>query len=122
MKIAPLIRAMDMKKEHIKHLLVHTGQHYDDNMSDSFFRDLEIPQPDINLGIRSGSHAEQTGRIMVEFEKVLLDHKPDLIIVVGDVNSTVACSLVATKNNPNVPPRTMRVRNKEPIVSFCFFQ
>ena len=97
MKIAPLIRAMNKKKGRIEHLLVHTGQHYDENMSDSFFRDLEIPQPDINLGVGSSSHAEQTGRIMIEFEKVLLQHKPDLIVVVGDVNSTVACSLVATK-------------------------
>jgi len=97
MKIAPLIRAMDKRKDRIEHLLVHTGQHYDENMSDSFFRDLEIPQPDINLGIGSGSHAVQTGRIMIEFEKVLLRHEADLIVVVGDVNSTVACSLVATK-------------------------
>lgn len=97
MKIAPLIMAMNRRADRFEHLLVHTGQHYDENMSDSFFRDLEIPLPDINLGVGSNSHAVQTGRIMIEFEKVLLKEKPDLIVVVGDVNSTVACSLVATK-------------------------
>lgn len=97
MKIAPIIRAMNKRKDRIEHLLVHTGQHYDESMSDTFFKDLEIPQPDINLGIGSDSHAVQTGRIMIEFEKVLLKHEPDLIVVVGDVNSTVAGSLVATK-------------------------
>lgn len=97
MKIAPLIRAMNKRKDKIEHILVHTGQHYDYNMSDSFFKQLEIPAPDINLEVGSASHAEQTGRIMIEFEKVLLRHNPDLIIVVGDVNSTIACSLVASK-------------------------
>ena len=105
MKIAPLIRAMNQYNRAqgtgcgIQQLLVHTGQHYDYNMSDSFFSQLEIPAPDINLEIGSGSHAEQTGRIMIEFEKILLQHKPDLVIVVGDVNSTIACSLVASKIN-----------------------
>lgn len=97
MKIAPLIRAMNARKPHIEHLLVHTGQHYDQSMSDNFFAQLEIPEPDINLGVGSGSHAEQSGRIMMEFEKVLVRHKSDLIVVVGDVNSTIACSLVASK-------------------------
>lgn len=97
MKIAPLIREMNKRKNRIEHLLVHTGQHYDQNMSDNFFTQLEIPEPDINLGVGAGSHAEQTGKIMIEFEKVILEHKPDLIIVVGDVNSTIACSLVASK-------------------------
>lgn len=97
MKIAPLLRAMNKRKWQIEHLLVHTGQHYDVSMSDNFFEQLEIPEPDINLGIGSGSHAEQTAKIMIEFERVLLQHKPDLIIVVGDVNSTIACSLVASK-------------------------
>lgn len=96
MKIAPLIREMNRVKE-IEHLLVHTGQHYDRNMSDSFFTQLELPEPDVNLGIGAGSHAEQTGRTMIEFEKVLLEHAPDVVVVVGDVNSTIACSLVATK-------------------------
>ena len=83
--------------EKIWYLLVHTGQHYDDGMSDLFFRDLGLPKPDIHLGVGSGTHAEQTGRIMVEFEKVCLREKPDLVMVVGDVNSTVACALVAAK-------------------------
>jgi len=97
MKIAPLARVMGKKHGQVTHLLVHTGQHYDYEMSDAFFRELEIPEPDVNLGVGSGSHAEQTGKIMIEFEKVLLQYKPDLIIVVGDVNSTIACSLVASK-------------------------
>lgn len=97
MKIAPLIREMNRKTEQIEHLLVHTGQHYDRNMSDNFFTQLEIPEPDINLGVGGGSHAEQTGKIMIEFEKVILERRPDLIVVVGDVNSTIACSLVASK-------------------------
>jgi UDP-N-acetylglucosamine 2-epimerase (non-hydrolysing) len=97
MKIAPLIRAMNNRKDCIEHILVHTGQHYDKSMSDDFFIQLEIPEPDINLGIGSASHAEQTALIMMAFEKVLLQHKPDLIVVVGDVNSTIACSLVAAK-------------------------
>lgn len=97
MKMAPLIRAMNEKRDRIEHLLVHTGQHYDRNMSDNFFTQLEIPEPDINLGVGGGSHAEQTARIMIEFEKVLLAHNPDMIVVVGDVNSTIACSLVAAK-------------------------
>ena len=78
-------------------IVVHTGQHYDVNMSDEFFRQLEIPEPDINLGIGSGSHAEQTAKIMMAFEKYLLKVKPDLIMVYGDVNSTIACALVAVK-------------------------
>ena len=78
-------------------MVCHTGQHYDDNMSRVFFDQLELPEPDYYLGIGSGSHAEQTGRVMIEFEKVLLRESPDLIIVVGDVNSTIACSLVASK-------------------------
>jgi UDP-N-acetylglucosamine 2-epimerase (non-hydrolysing) len=81
----------------IKNILVHTGQHYDQNMSKLFFADLELPEPDIYLGVGSGTHAQQTAKIMMAFEKVLETEKPDLIIVVGDVNSTAACSLVAAK-------------------------
>ena len=77
--------------------VVHTGQHYDDNMSKVFFEDLRMPEPDIYLGIGSGSHAEQTARVMVEFEKVCAEEKPDLVVVVGDVNSTLACSVVSSK-------------------------
>ncbi|MBZ0200487.1 MAG: UDP-N-acetylglucosamine 2-epimerase (non-hydrolyzing), partial [Ignavibacteriaceae bacterium] len=75
----------------------HTGQHYDEKMSKVFFEDLELPKPDFYLGIGSGSHAEQTAKVMIEFEKILLQENPDLVIVVGDVNSTIACSLVAVK-------------------------
>jgi UDP-N-acetylglucosamine 2-epimerase (non-hydrolysing) len=92
-----LIRAMNRRGDRVEQILVHTGQHYDRNMSDNFFKQLEIPEPDINLGVGGGSHAEQTARIMIEFEKVLLQQKPGLVVVVGDVNSTIACSLVASK-------------------------
>lgn len=104
MKIAPLIRAIkknNLKKSNkiplIDFLLVHTGQHYDYEMSDIFFKDLEIPKPDIFLNIGSGSHGEQTGKVMISFEQVLLKEKIDMVVVVGDVNSTIACALVATK-------------------------
>jgi UDP-N-acetylglucosamine 2-epimerase (non-hydrolysing) len=104
MKVAPLIRAIDKhnKARHpllvpIHHSLIHTGQHYDANMSDAFFRDLRLPNPDLHLGVGSGNHGEQTGRVLIEFEKVLLKEQPDLVIVVGDVNSTLACALAAVK-------------------------
>jgi len=97
MKIAPLHRAFQNYSDTIKHLICHTGQHYDEKMSKVFFEDLELPQPDFYLGIGSGSHAEQTANVMIQFEKILLEEKPDLIIVVGDVNSTIACSLTASK-------------------------
>lgn len=112
MKAAPLIAAI---REHnrrtgalctaqrsadigmIRHVLVHTGQHYDEAMSDSFFADLELPKPDVHLGVGSGSHASQTAEIMKRFEEVLLAARPDVLVVVGDVNSTLACTLVAAK-------------------------
>jgi UDP-N-acetylglucosamine 2-epimerase (non-hydrolysing) len=97
MKVAPLHRAFSARAAHVRHLICHTGQHYDEKMSKVFFEDLELPQPDVYLGVGSGSHAEQTARVMVEFEKVLLDLRPDLVIVVGDVNSTLACSVTAAK-------------------------
>jgi UDP-N-acetylglucosamine 2-epimerase (non-hydrolysing) len=97
MKMAPIIEAMNRYATEIGHLLVHTGQHYDDRMSKSFFIDLGMPKPDIDLEVGSSSHAEQTARIMVEFEKVCLREKPDLVIVVGDVNSTLACTITAKK-------------------------
>ncbi len=96
MKAAPLMREF-AGRDNIEARLVHTGQHYDENMSKIFFEDLELPEPDIYLGIGSGSHAQQTAKVMVEFEKVVLEDRPDVIIVVGDVNSTVACSLVGSK-------------------------
>ncbi len=96
MKIAPLMEAYAAVDD-IEPLLVHTGQHYDENMSDLFFRQLGIPEPDLNLGVGSGSHAAQTAQIMTAFEPVVLEHRPDAVLVVGDVNSTIACGLVAVK-------------------------
>jgi UDP-N-acetylglucosamine 2-epimerase (non-hydrolysing) len=108
MKIAPVIRAikkhnnrvhssLDTHHSKLYAVLVHTGQHYDYEMSKVFFEDLEIPVPDIYLGVGSGTHAEQTGNVMIEFEKVLFKEEPDLVIVVGDVNSTLACALSSVK-------------------------
>ena len=103
MKIAPFCRAVEhYNKEHpesIKHILLHTGQHYDKSMSDTFFSQLNIPDPDINLGVGSGTHAEQVGLTMIEFEKVLKVEKPDWVVVVGDVNAILACSVTAKKKN-----------------------
>ena len=96
MKVAPIDRAF-RKYENVNHLILHTGQHYDKNMSKIFFEDLELPQPSEYLGIGSGTHAEQTAKVMIEFEKIIDKVKPDLVIVVGDVNSTVACTLVSVK-------------------------
>lgn len=96
MKIAPLYHAL-VKEKWVDPVIVHTGQHYDLNMSDAFFEDLSLPEPHINLNVGSGTHAEQTGRVMIAYEKVLLERRPDLVVVVGDVNSTVACSLAAVK-------------------------
>jgi UDP-N-acetylglucosamine 2-epimerase (non-hydrolysing) len=97
MKVAPLHFEFEKHKDRIAHLICHTGQHYDEKMSKIFFEELKLPKPDFYLGVGSGSHAVQTANVMIEFEKVLLQEKPDLIIVVGDVNSTIACSLVAKK-------------------------
>ena len=77
--------------------LVHTGQHYDPSMSDVFFADLGMPRPDVHLGVGSGSHAEQTAKVMVGFERVCLEERPDLVLVAGDVNSTMACAIDAAK-------------------------
>lgn len=98
MKIAALIKEMKQHPE-ITSILVHTGQHYDENMSKLFFPDLQLSQPDIYLGVGSDSQAVQTAKIMVGFEEVLLKENPDLVVVVGDVNSTIACALVAVKIN-----------------------
>ena len=95
MKIAPI--HAELARRGISQILLHTGQHYDENMSKVFFDDLGMPQPDIYLGIGSGSHAVQTAKVMVEFEKVCNEHKPSMVVVVGDVNSTVACSMVCAK-------------------------
>lgn len=96
MKIAPLVEEMRRFPD-IHQTLVHTGQHYGDKMSQIFFNELDIPQPDIYLGVASGSHAEQTARVMLPFEEVLLDERPDVVVVVGDVNSTLACAVTAAK-------------------------
>lgn len=96
MKTAPVLEAV-RKDGTFTAMLVHTGQHYDPNMSDVFFADLEMPQPDLFLGIGSGSHAEQTARVMIEMEKLLADEKPALVMVAGDVNSTLASAIVAAK-------------------------
>jgi UDP-N-acetylglucosamine 2-epimerase (non-hydrolysing) len=96
MKIAPLMSALKSEPR-ISPLLVHTGQHYDEKMSNLFFRQLGIPEPDVNLEVGSGSHTTQTAQIMTRFEPVLLEHKPDYVLVVGDVNSTIACGLVAVR-------------------------
>jgi UDP-N-acetylglucosamine 2-epimerase (non-hydrolysing) len=96
MKAAPLHREFQ-KYETIRHLILHTGQHYDEKMSKVFFVDLELPKPDIYLGVGSDSHAVQTAKVMIKFEKAVLEEKPDLVVVVGDVNSTLACSLVCSK-------------------------
>lgn len=97
MKVAPIHRAFEKYKDTVIHSIVHTGQHYDAKMSDAFFSDLDMPHPAHFLNAGSGSHAVQTAKVMVEFEKICIDEKPDLIIVVGDVNSTIAASLTAIK-------------------------
>jgi UDP-N-acetylglucosamine 2-epimerase (non-hydrolysing) len=95
-KMAPIMEQIQKTPE-IRGILVHTGQHYDEGMSDIFFQELGIPRPDIHLGVGSGTHAEQTSRVLTAFEKVCLDERPDWVVVVGDVNSTMACTLVAAK-------------------------
>ncbi len=107
MKIAPFIKAIkkhnnNHQENEVEHILVHTGQHYDDKMSKAFFKELNIPDADINLGIGSGSHAEQVGNTMIAFEKVLRDEKPDWVVVVGDVNATLSCSVTAKKEHIKV--------------------
>jgi UDP-N-acetylglucosamine 2-epimerase (non-hydrolysing) len=97
MKVAPIVEAMKRREREFSPLVVHTGQHYDAAMSDAFFRDLELPQPDAYLGVGSASHASQTAAIMERFEPVVLKEKPDWVLVVGDVNSTLACALVCAK-------------------------
>ena len=98
MKVAPLCRALKAYPQ-VEHVLVHTGQHYDVRMSEQFFKELDIPNPDINLGIGSGSHAEQVGKTMIAFEKVVREEKPDWVVVLGDVNATIACSITAKKEH-----------------------
>ena len=97
MKVAPIVEAMKRREREFAPLVVHTGQHYDAAMSDAFFRDLELPDPDVYLGVGSASHAAQTAAVMERFEPVVLSEKPDWVLVVGDVNSTLACALVCSK-------------------------
>lgn len=97
MKIAPIYAEMKRRESEFLPLIVHTGQHYDAAMSDSFFRDLGMPKPDVHLEVGSASHAVQTAKIMTAFEPVVLQEKPDWVLVVGDVNSTIACALVCAK-------------------------
>ncbi len=97
MKVAPIYAEMKRRPAEFLPMIVHTGQHYNAAMSDSFFDDLGMPKPDVHLGVGSGSHAVQTAKIMIEFEPVVLQEKPDWVLVVGDVNSTIACALVCAK-------------------------
>ncbi|HEY3038759.1 MAG TPA: UDP-N-acetylglucosamine 2-epimerase (non-hydrolyzing) [Pyrinomonadaceae bacterium] len=97
MKVAPIVEAMKRREREFTPLVVHTGQHYDAAMSDAFFSDLDLPQPDVYLGVGSASHAAQTAAIMERFESVVLREQPDWVLVVGDVNSTLACALVCVK-------------------------
>jgi len=115
MKIAPLYHALK-KESWAQPVIVHTGQHYDLNMSDVFFQDLNLPAPDIHLGVGSGTHAEQTGQVMIAYEKVLVEERPDLVIVVGDVNSTVACALAATKITYNSINPINSINQMRPLV------
>lgn len=97
MKIAPLMHEFARRPDRFEPILVHTGQHYDQAMSDSFFRDLGIPEPDVNLGVGSGSHGHQTAQVLMKIEDLIVERRPDVVLVVGDVNSTIAATLAAVK-------------------------
>ncbi|MCY7375379.1 MAG: UDP-N-acetylglucosamine 2-epimerase (non-hydrolyzing) [Pyrinomonadaceae bacterium] len=113
MKIAPIVREMRRRESEFLPLIVHTGQHYDQAMSDSFFDDLGIPKPDFHLEIGSHSHAVQTARIMTAFEPIVLAEKPDWVLVVGDVNSTIACALVCAKLNVKIAHVEAGLRSRD---------
>ena len=113
MKVAPIVAAMKRAGTRFQPLVVHTGQHYDAAMSDSFFRDLELPEPDTHLGVGSASHAAQTAAVMERFEPVVLAEKPDWVLVVGDVNSTLACALVCVKLGVNVAHVEAGLRSRD---------
>jgi UDP-N-acetylglucosamine 2-epimerase (non-hydrolysing) len=102
MKIAPVMRALE-RRSGVQQLLVHTGQHYDPQMSDVFFRDLDLPKPDVYLGVGSGTHAQMTGKVMELLEPVFAERKPDMVVVAGDVNSTLAAAIVAAKAPEPIP-------------------
>ncbi len=113
MKIAPIVREMKRRGDEFQPLIVHTGQHYDAVMSDSFFVDLGIPKPDFHLEIGSASHAVQTAKIMIAFEPIVLAEKPDWVLVVGDVNSTIACAIVCAKLNVKIAHVEAGLRSRD---------
>jgi UDP-N-acetylglucosamine 2-epimerase (non-hydrolysing) len=113
MKVAPVVEAMGRRGREFAPLVVHTGQHYDARMSGDFFRDLGMPEPDVHLGVGSGSHARQTAAVMEAFEPVVLEEKPDWVLVVGDVNSTLACALVCSKLNVKVAHVEAGLRSRD---------
>src|SRR5215831_1850605 len=113
MKIAPIVAAMKRRTAEFQPMIVHTGQHYDEAMSSAFFRELELPAPDVFLGVGSGSHAVQTAAVMVAFEPILARHKPDWVVVVGDVNSTLACALVCAKLHVRVAHVEAGLRSRD---------
>src|SRR5881394_1038006 len=113
MKIAPIVAALKRRPAEFQPFIVHTGQHYDAAMSDSFFRDLDLPAPDVHLGVGSGTHAAQTAAVMAAFEPVLMKEQPDWVVVVGDVNSTLACALVCAKLNVKVAHVEAGLRSRD---------
>src|SRR5215831_20909484 len=113
MKVAPLVAAMERRAHEFQSILVHTGQHYDATMSDAFFRDLDMPEPDIDLGVGSASHAVQTAGIIQAFEPYVINEKPDWVVVVGDVNSTVACALACAKLDVKVAHVEAGLRSRD---------
>lgn len=113
MKIAPIVWELHRNRNEVTWNIVHTGQHYDYEMSKVFFEELDIPEPDYFLGAGSGSHAEQAAKVMVEFEKVCIKEKPDVVVVVGDVNSTLACSITAKKLNVKVAHVEAGLRSRD---------
>lgn len=116
MKIAPLFHALK-KEPWVTPVIVHTGQHYDLNMSDAFFQDLNLSEPDIHLGAGSGSHAEQTARVMMAYEKIVIEQQPDMIVVAGDVNSTIACALAAAKILYDSLPNRINNNVDRPVIA-----
>src|SRR5205085_7609402 len=113
MKIAPIVAAMQRRASEFQPLVAHTGQHYDDAMSEAFFRDLGLPRPDVYLGVGSGTHAAQTAAVMQAFEPVVIKEKPDWVVVVGDVNSTLACAIVCAKLNVKVAHVEAGLRSRD---------
>ena len=113
MKVAPIVEAMGRRVEQFAPLVVHTGQHYDEQMSDAFFRDLELPRADVHLGVGSASHAAQTAAVMERFEPIVVAERPDWVVVVGDVNSTLACALVCAKLDVKVAHVEAGLRSRD---------